>query len=183
MKKRIIIGIIIAAIVGLIGGSIWYIWPIEVEQTFEDVALWYARDGDETISDFVDDCTTIHMSFTRQRRMTLPDSFSGTITIGDNEYTIRTPNAYFTFFQNIRNKWAEDRQPYLEIDAYQYAEPDPNEDLYLPTPEVAVFLYMSRDGQSFYIVVNPTNSAINYVYTYPADTWEEAYAVYSSIWQ
>ena len=181
MKKRIIVGAILALVLVTTAATVIYQWPIHQERTYEHVALWYAYEGEERTGGFVEDYTTVCLSITRKRKLTAPDVYEGTITLGEKKYTL-SDHDYGGFFDTWKRKFEEGNKISLSLTAEISAERETDSGVTIPVSTDLVDLYIRNDFASFVLMESlEINSGKLNVYAYPASSEEEAQTVYESL--
>ena len=182
MKKRRIIrwtvlGVLLTAVIGFTV----YKWPQHKDLTFENVALWYARDDADKVEGFQPGYTTVKLSLVRRRMLTAPDSYSGTIMVGDVEYTIQGERRN-GLISDMQDKIAYGKTPAMTLHADYRVTKEIEPGLLIPRAESIVTDYIDKRFDRFYLLESP-KVGVDFIkaYVYPAASDSEAYALYQSL--
>ena len=181
MKKRIILWAVLGWLSVMAVGTVVYKWPRKVEVRVDNVALLYTREGHDTVGEFQKDYTTVTVSLTRHRRLTAPDSYTGTITVGETEYTVVGRDTG-GFLEKLRSKWKPAGAPYMELSATKFRQVETAPQEYVTESEAEVRMIADGKFTECIIMEFPeSDSGKTNRYVYPAETEGDARKRYQTI--
>ena len=181
MNKKILFILIAAVLVISAVFAVIYKWPYNKTIVYENVALWFSNQDNEKTSGFESNYADISVSVTIRRKITAPDSYSGTITVNGVEYFVSARD-YGGFFDAWQEKIRISGRSFVEIAAEIEKTEQLESGVSMPVPQASLRMFVSEDFSKFYLMEFPLmNSGRLNAYIYPAESDEEALTVYDSL--
>lgn len=156
------------------------------------MALWYAHSSQtgEKSGDFQANAADVTLSLTKRRHFMAPDQYTGTITVNGTAYTVYGRMYSGSFFdiwkEKFQEKCAENKRDMIYLSARTTRMKEMMPDVNVPVSDAVATLIVSRDLERFYLSESTSQAEDasgrqTHYYIYPAQSKEEARAVYKSL--